>query len=1256
MFIKTLRSARTCARSAQARMVAAVAVLALLSALPASAQITTASVTGTVKDSQGAVIPGAAVTLISETRGTQLSDVFTNSNGDFTFATVSPDRYTLQVTMQGFKTQKRTGVVVSAGDRMSVGSIAIEVGGLTDTVQVMAESPIVQTTSGERSFTVSREAVENLPIANRSFTALALLAPGVTQDGNNTPQRIGGGGDPNIMMDGVSTMDTGSNRPLLQMNVESIAEVKVLTQGYQAEFGRASGVQVTAVTKSGTNRLRGSVYDVQRDSDWYSNSKTNKLNGDPKPILKEKDWGYSIGGPIGKPGGNNKLFFFYSQEFSPRTAGNNVVRYRMPTALERAGDFSQSTDNNGNPYPYIKDPLLTGACTPADQTACFRDGDVLGRIPADRLYQTGLNILKLYPMPNIANPGTNNYNFELTRPSESVLSWQPAVRVDYQPTHNLRATFKYSAWKQRDQTFLGTIPGFNDTKMQSAPVVSWTTSGNYTISPTMFLEATFGHSQNELAGCAQAQSSTGAIFCNNAAGSQGIPMTDSASLQANGLGALPFLFPDATVLDPGYYAVKALNQVDPAFWDGSRMSKIPTFQWGGRIANAPPTIGFPGWLNINTTNDFAISLTKVKGRHTMKTGFYNTHSYKAEQTSNAAFGTINFQQDSVGTNPFDTSFGFSNAALGTFSSFQQAQKYVETSSIYNNTEWYIQDNWKANNRLTFDYGLRFVHQQAQYDNLGQASNFLPDKWSLSAAPQLYVPGCANGVYPCSGNNRQAMDPATGQFLGPNTVNAFGTLVPNSGNTLNGLFLAGQEGLPKATYSAPALKVGPRFGMAYDMSGKQSVVLRGGIGVYYDRPSSTTFSGGVTNPPTSGTITVQYSQLQTLGNAGLTTVGAPSLNAFPREIELPTSVQWNSGIQMALPWSISVDGSYVGQHSYNQFNGVNINAIDFGVAFLPSSQDPTQTPGTLGSTILPTNQLRAIRGYGGITQQQNRAFRTYHSFQLSFNRRFRNGLSFGFNDTVSLYDHQQAGARLVHNPDGSFTFRADQAQADDLLGDNAPVPHLMRGNFVWDMPDIKSSQAAWRVLGFVVNDWQVSGIWAGARRSSETSNSEAYTIGFSYQNGGSSTNLTGSPDYGARIKVIGDPGSGCSSDPLRQFNTSAFQGPAVGSVGLESGSNYVHGCFISTTDLAIARNIRLGGARNIQLRVDMFNAFNQAAITARNTTMNLSNPNDPITITNLPFDANGNVIDSRSRPRGAGFGVATGYQAPRTVQMQIRFSF
>ena len=241
---------------------------------------------------------------------------------------ITPDTYTVEVSMQGFKTLKRTGVSVSGGDRVAVGGLVIEVGGASETVDVTAEAPLIQASSGERSFTVTTESVENLPLSNRNFASLTQLTPGVT----GTTTRLGGGGQNNIMMDGVSTMDTGNNGQMLQMNVEAIAEVKVLTSGYQAEYGRSSGLQITAVTKSGTNRLRGSLYDVERNSDWNENSWVNVKNGLPKTIQKERDWGYSLSGPVGKPGGSNKLFFFYSHEYRPRESGRQVNRFRVPTA------------------------------------------------------------------------------------------------------------------------------------------------------------------------------------------------------------------------------------------------------------------------------------------------------------------------------------------------------------------------------------------------------------------------------------------------------------------------------------------------------------------------------------------------------------------------------------------------------------------------------------------------------------------------------------------------------------------------------------------------------------------------------------------------------------------------------------------------------------------------------------------------------------------------------------------------------------
>jgi hypothetical protein len=308
-------------------------------------------------------------------------------------------------------------------------------------------------------------------------------------------------------------------------------------------------------------------------------------------------------------------------------------------------------------------------------------------------------------------------------------------------------------------------------------------------------------------------------------------------------------------------------------------------------------------------------------------------------------------------------------------------------------------------------------------------------------------------------------------------------------------------------------------------------------------------------------------------------------------------------------------------------------------------------------------MRAFTGYSGITQNVSRGWITHHSLQISLNRRFSHGVSYGFNDTIGLSARGSTAARLQHNPDGSVTFRSDQAQADDLL-QTPPIRHTMKANFVWDMPDVKSSQSGLKAIGYLVNDWQLSGVWTAATSS-------PYALGFSYQSpsGNANVNLTGSPDYGGRIRIVGDVGGGCSSDPYRQFNTASFQGPLVGSVGLESGNSYLRGCFQQVLDLSIARNIPLGSGRNIQLRADLFNAPNQAIITGRNTTLQLSNPNDPVTNVAPVFDpvtgllndgvnltSTGARSPDRSKPKNAGFGVANAYQAPRNVQVQVRFSF
>jgi len=502
-----------------------------------------------------------------------------------------------------------------------------------------------------------------------------------------------------------------------------------------------------------------------------------------------------------------------------------------------------------------------------------------------------------------------------------------------------------------------------------------------------------------------------------------------------------------------------------------------------------------------------------------------------------------------------------------------------------------------------------------------------------------------------------MDPGTGAFIGTSAQASLivGTLVPGTGITTNGaptngLIPADTQGLPKTGVLYPKMGFAPRVGGAYTIN--QEFVVRGAAGVFIDRPSGGSTYSVVNNPPFSQNITVRYGYLQDIATSGLATQSAPSLSVFRYENKLPISIQWNGGLQTRLPFSSALDLTYTGQHSYNEQVSQNINTIDYGSAYLASLQDKSQATNGVTTSLVNTNPsaVRSFVGYSGISQNQPIGWHTFHSVQMSFTRRLQDGLSFGFNDTISLYDVSSVNPRLQHNPDGSLSIRSDQAAAQDLLGNNHPQTHVMRGNVIWQLPTIKSQAAGLKALGYLVNNWSVASIWSGSTGAS-------YNPSYSYTSNGASIDITGSPDYGGRVVVSGDPGSGCSNDPLKAFNTAAFKGPSAGSVGLDSGSGYLRYCFQSKADVSLSRSIKIGEKGHaVSFRLDAYNAFNQAAVTGRNTQMIFASPASNTTITNLPYDANGNVVSSFSRPRGAGFGVANGFQSPRTMQVQLRYQF
>jgi hypothetical protein len=367
--------------------------------------------------------------------------------------------------------------------------------------------------------------------------------------------------------------------------------------------------------------------------------------------------------------------------------------------------------------------------------------------------------------------------------------------------------------------------------------------------------------------------------------------------------------------------------------------------------------------------------------------------------------------------------------------------------------------------------------------------------------------------------------------------------------------------------------------------------------------------------------------------------------------VPASWQWNAGVQKTLPWAMVADLSYVGNRGVDRIsNAPNLNAVDFGTAYLPQNQDPTRagTSTVPGALALPENSLKPFRGLNNITTYTTDFWDEYHSIQTSLNRRFRNGFSFGANYTYGISFKGNTGLtkRYQHAPDGTISVRADQADYEKLLETLDRRPHIIKANGIWSLPRAPSGLG--QVVGAVLNDWQIAGVLTAGSGA-------AYDLNYGYQNNGGNVNLTGSHNYGARIPYVGDPGSGCSSDQYTQFNTASVTGPQYGSVGLESGRNLLRGCADKRVDLSLSRDIRAGGSRRLELRLDVFNAFNAEIITARNNTVTYVSPTN-LTVVNNQFNADGSLNTARSKPNNSGFGAATNAEALRNVQVQVRFEF
>ena len=1196
---------------------AVAAGLCLLAVAPVAAQSTSASVAGQVKDSQGGVLPGAAVALTSKTQANTLTAT-TDAEGRFVFPIVRPDSYVLRVTMQGFKTLERTTVQVSANDRFFTGILTLDVGAITEEVSVTGRVSELQATSGERSFTMESEVIKNIASNGRSVFQFATLVPGVlSQNTSGNPEgqvsafTVNGQrpNSNNMTIDGVANIDTGDNGGnMATTNIDAVAEFKILTNAYQAEYGRAVGGQVQVVTKSGTQSFHGSGYWYGRRSDWNANTWTNKRAEAPPPVgsgnlielpdASRNDYGYTLGGPIFIPGVFNeskkKLFFFWSQEFQKRKDPVSNRDTRVPTALERAGDFSQSLDSSGNPFPYIRDYTTGLPCGATNTSGCFQDGGVLGRIPQSRLYANGINALSIFPLPNFTAGSGVNYTSQVPsdRPRREDL-----IRLDFQPSDKWRFTGRYMNDSDNELQAYGTTWAGSGSDQLPIPVLhplpgrNWMLSATGILNTTTSVEVSVGAARNALTYELQAEN----LF-----------------RQSAGLTGFPYLYQDAPQGD-----------------------FIPFFQFrGGRTGNAGQYQTNQGpFVNENKTFDALANLTKIWGSHASKFGVYYQHSYKAQSNFASFNSTVNFVDNS--SNPYDTGYSYANAATGVFNTYQQADSFLYPEYVYKNLEWYGQDNWKVNSRLTVDYGVRFYYMTPQWDQTLQASTFLPDEWSAAAALRLYSPVCI-GAYPCSGSNLRGIDPAlagTPPTTGNTVEGRFvGRLVPSTGERFNGAFQAGQ-GVDDTLYGGNVFKVSPRLGVVYDLTGEGRTIVRGGFGIFYDRPQGNTVFDTINNAPGLLQPTVQYGLLQSLTGGANDPYPALGMQPTAYNFVPPKVTAWNVGVQHKLWRAVTLDIAYVGSVSKNLLEFDQINALPLGTLFKPENQDPTRTPSTTpGATALTTDLLRPRPGYGGIRYWQATGESNYHALQTSINRRFDNGLMFSvfyvWSKTLGTGNNDNS-TRYPYSTDEENR-RVNYSYAD------TDRPHNFVVNFVYQTPKVASG-----VLGTLANDWQISGIY-------RYTSGRPYAIGWSIPGVGSN-NLTGGTDVGSRVYVTCDPGGGSSSDPYKQIDTSCFGPPQVGSKGDESARLFLHAPSINNIDLSVSKTFVVAKRVRMEVRLDAFNALNHTQFTGVNSTVNFTSLTNP-TITNLPYDASGNLI------RNNGFGTINGVAPPRTLQLVTRLTF
>lgn len=1165
--------------------------LALLLLAPrAFSQITTGSLSGTVTDTTGAVIPNATVTLVNESTNDTRATV-SNGTGYFTFAAVQPGTFTVSVTAKGFGPWKQTGIVMNSGDTRDVSGIQLKVGEASASVSVTAEAAqIVPTDSGERAEVLSSEDIQKLSLEGRNISELLKVLPGVTSVPNGTSggssvdfsaeaptgSTVGVGYSPSgspyrggtsFLLDGANIIDPGCNCYSIAVpNPDMTSEVKV-----QESFGADAPngpVVINTTSKSGGNKFHGEAYLYARNNVLNSNTWLNNNSKTPRQAGQYYYPGGNIGGPILIPGTqfdkSGKLFFWAGYENYQQTlpAGSPLESY-IPSAGMMSGNFTSTGSGNSALCPNGFSSTATNWCN--NLTGAYApDGTPItgGVIPAQYLDPGAAAIMKMFPAAN-ANPATTpgGYNYvENISNQQNGYVWRG--RVDYNINANNKLFFTY---QDGSTTYLTVghvyfnpsydvaYPGGELTQ----PVTSRVATANMVnvITPTLTNEFIFGWGwANEPYSATNLQ----AVYKSTL----GFPYStiyNTASLVApslNSAGAMTF--PDIS---------------QPAFFNAS--GAYPT-------KKAIPS--------------FADNVTKVWRAHTFKLGAFtelvgNDQGVYAYPNGELSFGSQPYPNGVTGsTLPKTTQIGSynptANLVMGIASpnnginGFSQNSYEPVQDMAYRTTSAYVMDDWRFNSRLNISAGVRFDHVGRWYDRQGVGmAVWLPQLYSTDVAENA---AAKSMVVPYPGVRWHGIDPG----------------IPNSGSPAHTFYTS------------------PRVGFSYNLQGQGQTVIRGGWGEYvwndqyndYGGPLSTSQEMQTYNSPGGQAITLAQIPLQT-----------PSGNAQPaggiaaadyNDNFMPTTYAWNLTVDRQLPWKTLLEVAYVGNSTQHLLMGgqsdgsgiggsefSNVNKIPLGGLFKADPVTGVAAPGDPDNTSTYTLEdyypysgcsvaAGGCYGYGtnSVAVKEHSGYSNYNGLQIAWLKQAGHA-SFDFNYTWSK------ALGIIGSTLDAFTVHGNYGV---LAIDR---PQVFNASYAYSLGNLY--HGGQKLVSGSANGWTISGITTFQTGGNLQSNS-SQNLGLSLEKQDASGNdieaLTTKSYFGTDADSIlpittCNPKNGLQS--LQEVNLSCFSAPVIGTQGVRQISPYLSGPIYTDSDLTVYKTFNITERQNVQFRASAFDFMNHS---------------------------------------------------------------